>query len=189
MASLNSADIFRSLSSFKQWAQEESIVLIKEDKLSEAKELIGCVERVKELEAIVGRLSGHHSQNREDMLLEISDSPQGVYPKYFLRGQFLVKHGLNREKSDVYEQKVSRVEFLRIIEALQRISLRGREFEVQDVLSEIKLPNYKIYLVLGAMQSLSLIQIPRKGAYSFVDTRAFQAEGASTWQKFSGNSE
>jgi hypothetical protein len=75
----------------------------------------------------------------------------------------LYKEGLKQNGKSVYTQKVDRVAFDTVIDA---IAANGkRKFKPSSVLENIDVPSYQFYIVLNVLQDADLLRNPERGAY------------------------
>jgi hypothetical protein len=79
----------------------------------------------------------------------------------------LVKIGLTRDKSDTYEQKLSRESFEAIRDELLPLATSGEPFEAGHVIERASPPSYLVYLLLGLLQETEDLVSPSRGSYRF----------------------
>lgn|GEM_PF-6157642 len=176
------------LLSLKNWAKNAASEFLRTDEFRKTKLALDILELSSQIELRLADLVGDARVYEPEYAPEGRDEEEEQgYPVFFVKGEFLVKQGRTRDKRDIYEQKLARVEFDRIVGALRQISQSKEEFDIRDVLSLISVPNYQIYLLLGVLQTLGLIQVPRRGMYSFIEAKRFPSESSSAWQRISAN--
>jgi hypothetical protein len=183
---VNPVDNLRRL---QEWAKSAASDFLRDNEFSRARMSTEILELCEEIEKKLGSLiEPKEVQNYEyERAADEERKNDSEYPLFFVRGEFLVKQGKTRDKRDIYEQKLASGEFERIVGALREIAQSKKEFDVRDLLTLAPVPNYQIYLLLGALQGLGMIQIPRRGMYSFVEPKRFPSESSSAWQRLASN--
>jgi hypothetical protein len=192
MASVDFSEGRRYLAQLSDWAKRSSIKLVEEEEFSKAGVLMDLAEQgkriIKELgEDGIGDVFTEESEGRQSSEEGGVEEIQGKYPLFFIQGSYLVKQGLSRDKRSVHEQKAPKIEVGKILEILVGISRNGREFEVNELLIAVRAPNYQLYIVLGVLLEVGLLQIPRRGTYSFVGRERFSLDADSLWERVSAN--
>jgi hypothetical protein len=173
----------------QEWAKSAASSSLRDNEFSRARMSTEILELCAEIEKKLGSLVKlEEGQDYEyEHAADKEQKNDSEYPLFFVRGEFLVKQGKTRDKQDIYEQKLASGEFERIVGALREIAQSKKEFDVRDLLNLAPVPNYQVYLLLGALQGLGMIQIPRRGMYSFVEPKRFPSESSSAWQRLANN--
>lgn len=104
------------------------------------------------------------------------------YPKYLVRNESLVKIGLGRDRRTEYEQVVPKSEFDKILDRLNAL-IDTEEFTAEDVQQELECPMYQTYIVLALLREMELLELPRRGVYSFPSAETFTSNAHSIWSQ------
>jgi hypothetical protein len=105
------------------------------------------------------------------------------YPKYRVRGNLLFKTGLSRDARREYEHVLPKQDFDSFISFLAQLSAERTDFGVEALRSKLSCPAYQIYTVLSLLKSRGILQVPKRGLYSFRTPGAFPAEAANLWEE------
>lgn len=105
------------------------------------------------------------------------------YPKYSVRGDLLVKTGLNRDARGEYEHIVPKKEFDAIVAILTEFTTSKKQFAVEDVQARLDCPSYQTYTVLALLKGRGLLVVARRGLYNFKGAKSFPAESANLWDE------
>ncbi len=110
-------------------------------------------------------------------------------PVFFVQNNSLVKQGLKRNGKDNYEHKMSKEEFIRFIDLLSELAAKQQTFRPEEVVDSLDMSSYKVYLALGAMNHIHVLEIPQRGTYRFRDTSRFLEQGSDVWNVLDSQSQ
>lgn len=106
-----------------------------------------------------------------------------AYPRFFRRGSHLIKQSLRSDNQTVYEQRMSRDEFVRVLTSIAEFAQAREGFHSHDALASIsKMPHYKVYLALNTLKQEGYLDNTSQGIYRFSD-RAPVTDPERTWQR------
>lgn len=103
------------------------------------------------------------------------------YPKFSIRSDSLVKIGLGRDKRTEYEQIVPKAEYEKIVLRLSSMTSSHKEFVAEDVQEGLESPMYQTYNVLSLLRQTDLLDLPRRGIYSFHSPKTFSTDVKAVW--------
>jgi hypothetical protein len=105
------------------------------------------------------------------------------YPKFSIRSDALIKTGLGRDKRTEYEQIVPKSEYEKIITRLSSMTSSHKEFTAEDVQEGLEAPMYQTYTVLALLRQIGLLDLPRRGLYSFHSPKTFPTDVKTVWSQ------
>ena len=142
--------------------KDASIEAIRQDRLGESRELTEIMEQLASLESRANSALG--GQVPAATGGERKQAPRkDHYPRFYRSGNTLYKEGLKQNGRSVYTQKVDRIAFDIVIDA---IAANGkRKFKPSSVLENIDVPSYQFYIVLNVLQDADLLRNPERGVY------------------------
>lgn len=113
------------------------------------------------------------------------------YPKFFRRGDELVKVGWSKKGRREYHHRAPRQAVDALTSTVKQAGARGKIFTSDDVLPQLKglsggddsaIPPYQGYLALAWLKHLGLVeQHGRRGGYALVPDRQFDDSIESAW--------
>ncbi|MGB7157700.1 MAG: hypothetical protein WBD40_06515 [Tepidisphaeraceae bacterium] len=112
------------------------------------------------------------------------------YPKFFRRGDELVKVGWSKKERKEYNHRAPRRAVDAVAVAVRQIGAKGKLF-LGDALLPLKdpadgraLPDYQAYVALAWLKELSLVeQHGRRAGYSLVPGKQIDSAVTSAWSK------
>lgn len=105
------------------------------------------------------------------------------YPKFSIRNDALVKIGLGRDKRTEYEQTVPKSEYEKIVARLASMTTSHEEFIAEDVQEGLEMPMYQTYTVISVLRQVGLLDLLRRGLYSFHSPKTFSADVKAVWSQ------
>ncbi len=110
------------------------------------------------------------------------------YPRFLRRGDELVKVGWSKSDRKEYHHRAPRRTLDALIAAIKRVGSDGSGF-TSDNLNPLKdsetggvFPTYQVFVALAWLRNLGLVkQHGRKGGYTLITERPFDATVANTW--------
>jgi hypothetical protein len=146
------------------------------DRAGQASGAIAQIERPTEIPVAPRKNHTFSLKNHED------------FPKFWVRGNALVKQGLQRNKQDVYEHTVPKEKFDEIVRHLQtmasyRENKRQKEFKTDEVQEGVNCPPYMTYVVISLLHRQGLLDKARKGAYLFAAPESFFSDVDRLWRE------
>lgn len=110
------------------------------------------------------------------------------YPKFFRRGDELVKVGWSRTERKEYYHRAPRAAIDALVAVVQQIGARGKIFTSDDFLplkdsaDGSDFPAYQPYVAMAWLKQLGLVhQHGRRGGYSLVRDRATESTVGDAW--------
>jgi hypothetical protein len=103
------------------------------------------------------------------------------YPKYLVKGNLLFKTGLSRDAQKEYEHVMPKNDFDSIISLLAKYSAAKTAFGVEELRRDLSCPAYQIYTVLSLLKKKGILQVPKRGLYTFKSPGTFPAAAANLW--------
>ncbi len=162
-----------------------------------AKSLIDLAERAdrlrEEIPALRMSREGHRPKEESEQESTAAEdgatdqtTAQNGYPKYFVRGNNLVKRGLQRSGQDVYEHAVPQDWYEQIFDRLvQMTKAPGKQhpFSIDQVQKGMDCPRYMTYVVVSLLLRVGLIVRARKGSYTFAQPTRFAGQAGALWEQ------
>lgn len=105
------------------------------------------------------------------------------YPKFSIRSDALVKTGLGRDKRTEYEQIVPKSEYEKIVMRLILMTSSHKEFVAEDVQEGLECPMYQTYTALSLLRQTGLLDLQRRGIYSFHSPKTFSTDVKAVWSQ------
>jgi hypothetical protein len=115
-----------------------------------------------------------------------SNKPE-VYPKFFRRGDELVKLGWSKRDREEYQHKAPYKVLNLLVRKLATVGAGGRMFAADDVLPLTTdhggdVPNYQGYLCLAWLRSEGLIESHGRQGYTISNTESLSKGVEDRWQ-------
>jgi len=111
----------------------------------------------------------------------LSPKRKADYPRYYVRGDAIVKRGLARDRRSEYEHVVPKADFEKILTQLKLLAPSG--FTSEQLHSKLEIPAYRTYLVLSLLRKLELLEVPRRGNYCFRSPDAVSGANDIVWHR------
>jgi hypothetical protein len=154
-----------------------SIEFLRDEDFDRAQELTQIAREVQELRTRLGRILRSQTEPTASAVDSGNGRPElrKDYPHFHREDQTLVRTGLTRDRKTTYEQRCPFPVFAEIIRAVQVEVEIGQEFEASRIKGRVRCPDYQTYLVLGLLESLDYLDIPRRGVHRL------QRTGGQRW--------
>jgi hypothetical protein len=128
-----------------------------------------------------------HRLNRSSRRLKRSPL-KGEYPKFFRRGDELVKVGWSKKERQEYQHKAPRAVVDILATSIAARFGNGKMFMVEDLLplkdpNGNEIPNYQTYLALALLRASSLVEQHGRQGYSIEKGSQTAAEVISLWER------
>ncbi|MEW6355181.1 MAG: hypothetical protein AB1696_02555 [Planctomycetota bacterium] len=109
--------------------------------------------------------------------------PKKEYPKFFIRGNMLVKQGLTRNRKETYEHTVSKEHFDSIVAMLAEEAKNRTEFLGPALAEKANCAPYEFYVVLAWLKHVGLVETQRRGQYRFVSPNSLESDAHARWKQ------
>lgn len=112
-----------------------------------------------------------------------------TYPRFFRRGDHLVKIGWSKREKSEYEHKAPRQVVLLLARVTADMGKDGRIFQVNALLPLIdpkdrtQVPDYQVYLIIAWWRSIGLLDQHGRQGYSIPNASQLQQAVESAWTK------
>ena len=173
---LRENDVLKDFRTLKASLKTASIQLIEADKFGQSRQLTEVMESLADLERRTAALLG--GQSPEPPVSRSPSSAKTRYPRFYRSGELLFKEGMKQDGKSIYTQKVDRQGFLQVTEAV--LSQGKGKFRPADLIENLNLPSYQIYLVLNVLQEAGIMRSPERGHYQLSGKPA-NLEAGSLW--------
>lgn len=177
--------VMQAFESVKRVVKEEVLAALEADEFEKSRELTGLMGELSGLQQRIFQALGNRSiEEAQVPATQVSAAMPASqqYPRFFRSADLLIKHGEQRDGGGVYEQKVPRPVYDRILKVLRAIKHSKGEFRAPEVISLAECPNYQVYLVLNALQKLHYLDTPQRGLYRF-ERRNEAPWAAAAWEQ------
>ena len=108
---------------------------------------------------------------------------------FYIQNNSLIKRGLKRNGKETYEHKMSREEFDQFVGMLSTLAERQDVFKPEDVGEGLAMSSYKLYLGLGAMTHIGVLEIPQRGTYEFCKQSSYFEDSSEIWKELDSQKE
>jgi hypothetical protein len=116
---------------------------------------------------------------------------QGKYPKFFRRGDHLVKVGWSKTDGEEYEHKAPRRVVELLAAALDRVGRNGKLITTQDIMPLVdpgdrsEVPSYQAYLALAWLRDRGLVLQHGRQGYTVSVPNLIQEKTEQSWTELS----
>jgi hypothetical protein len=122
-----------------------------------------------------------------------SRSSSDTYPKFFRRGDELVKVGWSKNDRKEYNHRAPRGVVDAVAAAIKQIGAKGRLFTgdemlpLKDLTRGKSIPDYQAYVALAWLKDLGVVeQHGRRAGYSLVEEAPISGTIAASWPELAG---
>src|SRR3972149_6531370 len=115
---------------------------------------------------------------------------KGDYPRFFRRGDDLIKIGWSKKKREEYEHKTPRRVLVALANAIARRSNNGKVFETDELFplkddDGSEFPGYQSYVALAWLRTLGLVEQRGREGYKVVSPATLGARVGEAWNSVS----
>jgi hypothetical protein len=108
------------------------------------------------------------------------------YPRFFVRGEDLVKVGWSKSNDGEYEHRSPRATVLSLAHSLEAVA--GKEFSVDEILPQTgrdgaEIPVYQVYLCLAWLRDIGVVKRHGRQGYSIASNLNIVKAVDKSWQQ------
>jgi hypothetical protein len=124
--------------------------------------------------------NGRHQAKKKDVA--------GDYPRFFRKGDELVRVAWSRRARSEYQHKTTQVVLKKVADTLSRFGKKGRIFSTEEVLplrdaEGTEIPAYQAYVVIALLKLAGLIEPHGRQGYSISSTEDLSQAVEALWRK------
>lgn len=177
------SSVLKDFQSLKTSLKNASIRLIEQDQFGQSRELTEIMESLAELERRTIAAMGTPAEKASTV--QPTRARKDRYPRFYRSGDLLFKEGMKQDGKSIYTQKVDREGFLQVTEAVRT---QGKaKFRPADLMENLSLPSYQVYLVLKVLQDAGIMRSPERGHYQ-LSTKPEKVDAGGLWSAIRSDS-